>query len=127
RTRKTTIMAHRRPNHSRQVRSMTARSLAKEVQTLVSLPEVTQRLTQLLESPDATNGAIGEVIVNDPALTARLLKLANSAFTGSPYKVETVSQAIPLLGRAALRDLVLATSVASTFRGIPPQRVDMER
>ncbi|HYE34732.1 HDOD domain-containing protein [Methylocaldum sp.] len=106
---------------------MTAQSLAKEVKTLVSLPEVTIRLTQLLESPNSTNGAIGEVIINDPALTARLLKLANSAFTGLPYKVETVSQAIPILGREAIRDLVLATSVASTFRGIPPELVDMER
>jgi HD-like signal output (HDOD) protein len=106
---------------------MTAQSLVKEVKTLVSLPEVTLRLTQLLESPDSTNGAIGEVIVNDPALTARLLKLANSAFVGVPRKIETVSQAISLLGRNAVRDLILATSVASTFRGIPPQWVDMER
>jgi HD-like signal output (HDOD) protein len=106
---------------------MTAQSLAKEVKTLVSLPEVTLRLTQLLESPDSTNGVIGEVIVNDPALTARLLRLANSASSGAPHAIETVSQAIPLLGRDAVRDLVLATSVANTFRGIPPQLVDMER
>ncbi|MBP1152471.1 HDOD domain-containing protein [Methylocaldum sp. RMAD-M] len=106
---------------------MTAQTLVKEVKTLASLPEVTLRVTQLMESPDSTNGAIGEVIVNDPALTARLLRLANSAFAGVPHKVETVSQAISLLGRDAVRDLVLATSVASTFRGIPPHWVDMER
>lgn len=106
---------------------MTAQSLAREVKTLVSLPEVISRLMQLLESPDSSNGAIGEVIVSDPALTARLLRLANSAFIGVPYKIETVSRAIPLLGRAAIRDLALATSVASTFRGIPRQWIDMER
>jgi len=115
------------PKSSRQVKPMTAQSLVKEVKTLVSLPEVTLRLTQLLESPDSTNSVIGEVIVNDPALTARLLRLANSAFAGAPQKIETVSQAISRLGRGAVRDLVLTTSVASTFRGIPPQLVDMER
>lgn len=106
---------------------MTAQSLAKEVETLVSLPEVASRLMQILESPDSSNGAIGEVITNDPALTARLLRHANSALVDAPYKIETVSQAISLLGRTAVRNLMLATSVASTFRGIPRQRVDMER
>jgi HD-like signal output (HDOD) protein len=106
---------------------MTARSLANEVKTLFSLPEVIFKLGQLLNSPYVTNGEIGEVIINDPALTARVLKLANSALPDAPSKVETVSGAIALTGREALRNLVVATSVTNHFSGIPPELIDMER
>jgi HD-like signal output (HDOD) protein len=106
---------------------MTAQSLAREVKILFSLPEVTLRLNQLLALPQSTNSALGEVIINDPALTARLLKLANNVFDGCASKVDMVSQAIALLGRDALRDLVTAASVTRTFSGIPPELADMER
>lgn len=106
---------------------MTARSLANEVKTLFSLPEVIFKLGQLLNSPYVTNAEIGEVIINDPALTARVLQLANSALVDTPDKVETVSGAIALIGREVLRNLVVATSVTNHFDGIPPELVDMER
>jgi HD-like signal output (HDOD) protein len=106
---------------------VTARSLAYEVKTLFSLPEVVYKLGQLLNSPYVTNGEIGEVLINDPALTARVLQLANSGFGGSASTIETVSGAIALIGREALRDLVVATSVTNHFSGIPPELIDMER
>jgi HD-like signal output (HDOD) protein len=107
--------------------SVTARSLAFEVKTLFSLPEVVQKLGQLLNSPYVTNGEIGEVIINDPALTARVLRLANSGLGGASSTIDTVSGAIALIGREALRDLVVATSVTNHFNGIPPELIDMER
>jgi HD-like signal output (HDOD) protein len=107
--------------------AMTARSLANEIKTLFSLPEVIFKLGQLLNSPYVTNGEIGEVIINDPALTARVLQLANSALLDSPAKIETVSGAIALIGREVLRNLVVATSVTNHFSGIPPELIDMER
>jgi HD-like signal output (HDOD) protein len=106
---------------------MTARALAKEVKFLFSLPEVAIKLTQLLDSPWATNGEIGEVILNDPALTAQVLKLANGSGPKAASRVEQVSEAVALIGRKALRDLVLATSVTGTFQGIPPEWMDMDR
>lgn len=107
--------------------TMTARSLATEVKTLFSLPEIIDKLGQLLNSPYVTNGEIGEVLINDPALTARVLQLANSTLPGAPARIETVSAAIALIGRDALRNLVVATSVTEHFNGIPPAWIDMER
>lgn len=106
---------------------ITARSLAYEVKTLFSLPEVVFKLDQLLNSPYVTNGEIGEVIINDPALTARVLQLANSMAREGSATIDTVSGAIALIGREALRDLLVATSVTSRFNGIPPGLIDMER
>lgn len=106
---------------------VTARSLAHEVKTLFSLPEVVYKLSQLLNSPYVTNGEIGEVLINDPALTARVLRLANKGSAGAPPNVETVSGAVALIGRESLRDVVVATSITNQFIGIPPEWVDMER
>lgn len=106
---------------------LTAGTLAAEVKTLSSLPEAVSKLSQLLNSPYATNGEIGEVISNDPALTARVLKLANRGLGGGASSVETVSGAIASIGRESLRDLLAATTVTNQFAGIPAGLVDMER
>lgn len=107
----------------------TARSLASEVTAmrLFSLPEIVVRLNELLESPDVTNSQIGEVMMSDPALSARALRLANSSFYALPTKVETLAKAVTLLGRNRLRNLILTTYVAHAFKGIPSEWVDMDR
>lgn len=106
---------------------MTAQLLANEVKTLFSMPEVVYKLNQLLNRPYVSNGEIGEVIINDPALTAKVLRLANNGLSGSYSKIETVSGAIALIGREAVSNLVVAASMTSHFRGIPPELIDMER
>ena len=55
-----------------------------------------------------------------------MLKLANSPYFGFSRKIDTVSQAIALIGYQELRNLVIATSVTSTFKDIPSDLVDME-
>ncbi|HUL10791.1 MAG TPA: HDOD domain-containing protein [Methylococcaceae bacterium] len=108
---------------------MTARSLANEIATLklFSLPDVVLRLNELLQSPYATNAEIGEVLMSDPALSARTLKLANSALYALSSKVETMSKAVILLGRNAIRNLAFTTYVTHAFKGIPSEWVDMDR
>lgn len=118
-------MAH--PMSSQPRTAMSALTLANEIKTLFSLPEAVFKLGQLLNSPYVTNGEIGEVIISDPALTARVLQLANSGLMDSPAKIETVSGAIALIGREALRNLLVATTVTNRFQGIPPELIDMER
>jgi hypothetical protein len=59
----------------------------------------------------------------DPALTARLLRVANSAFFGVSRKIETISLAVNLMGIARLHDLVLTTSVIGTFDRNSPWRI----
>lgn len=106
---------------------ISARALVGGIHSLCSLPEVVHKLGQLLNSPYVTNGEIGEVLINDPALTARVLKLANGELGGSSSAIETVSGAVALIGRDALRELLVATSATSRFSGIPQELIDMER
>lgn len=92
---------------------------------LASPPEIYARLCKLIEEPDSTSAMLGEIIERDPAIAARLLRLANSAFFALPVEVESVADAITLIGRQATRDLVLATEVIQRFNDIPRELIDI--
>ena len=98
---------------------MTPQDLVTGVIRLVSLPEVCLRVNEMMEDPDTSAKALGEVISRDTGLTARLLKIVNSSFYGFPSKIETVSRAVTVIGLRELRGLVLAASAVETFSRIP--------
>ena len=93
---------------------------------LGSLPAIVYRIFEVMDDPNSTAIKIGRIINEDPALTARLLKLVNSPFYGFVSKVDTVYRAIALIGHRELRSVVLATSAIKAFDGIPEDLVDME-
>jgi putative nucleotidyltransferase with HDIG domain len=104
---------------------MTPEQLARNVSELVSLPRAYYRVSEMLEDPHCSSADIGKVIAHDPALTARLLRVVNSAYYSLPSKVDTIPQAITVLGTRALHELILATSVTSAFAKISTDLVDM--
>ena len=100
--------------------------LVRPVSDLLSLPDACLRANALLSDPTASMEEIGEVINYDPALTAKLLKIVNSAFYGMPSPIDTVTRAIMVIGTNDLQALVLATSAVATFNQISTDLVDME-
>lgn len=94
---------------------------------LVSLPDVYLRLKAVLDDPNSNLADIAEVVGNDPAMTARILRIVNSAYFGLGSEVDTVSRAVSLLGSQEVHDLVLATSVAESFAGMSNEIVDMHK
>lgn len=103
----------------------TPAELVSGLANLVTLPDVYVRCRALLDDPNASMQEIGGVISQDPALTARLLRISNSAFFGFATKIETVPRAITLMGTRQLHNLILATSVARAFSNIPDSVVNM--
>jgi putative nucleotidyltransferase with HDIG domain len=103
-----------------------AHELVQGTLELASLPEVVMRTIDLINNPQTSAAEIGLVLAEDPALTARLLKIVNSPFYGFPSRIDTVSRAITVIGTLELLDLILATSVIKAFRGIPTDLVDMD-
>lgn len=93
---------------------------------LISLPDVVFHLQQAIADPNGNSATIGEIIAKDPALTARLLKLANSPIYGFGGRIDTVTRAITLVGVQPLYSLALATCALSKFRNIPAQLIDMD-
>lgn len=100
--------------------------LVQEVNQLVSFPEVYLRLSELLEEPTATSKDIGKLIAQDPSLTLRVLRIANSALYGLSRQVETVERAVIVLGKRQIIEVVLATSVSKVIAGIPNDVYDMD-
>lgn len=99
----------------------------KRASRLLSLPEIYLRLKELLSDPDFALMEVSLLISQDPGITFRLLSIANSSLYSFKSKIETVSRAITLLGIQQVHDLVLATSVTRTFKGMSSDIMDMER
>ncbi|MCW9047735.1 MAG: HDOD domain-containing protein [Gammaproteobacteria bacterium] len=100
--------------------------LVKGVVKLISLPEIYIRVSQILEDQNHSAKQLGEIISHDPALTARILRIVNSAYYSLAAKIELVSRAVSVIGEDDLRNLVLATSAVDTFKRIPNQLVDID-
>lgn len=92
---------------------------------LASPPEIYARLRQLLDKTDSTTAMLAEVIEHDPSLSARILKLVNSAFYALPYKVDNIIDAVNYVGVREVQDVVLATEVIQRFEHIPPDLEDI--
>lgn len=100
--------------------------LVQKAHTVPSLPEIFYQLVAVIDDPNISLSSIASLISEDTALTARLLRIANSAMYSFPTKINTISQAITIIGTKQIRELVLATSVMSIFKGISSNLVDME-
>lgn len=72
------------------------------------MPKATVRLLELLEFPDCTTQEIAAVIETEPALAARLLKLANSPFYGQRGRIAAVARAVVVLGAKTIRSMAMA-------------------
>jgi diguanylate cyclase (GGDEF)-like protein len=62
---------------------------------------------------------LAEIIKSDPALTTRILKLANSSYYRLPNKVDSLVQATALIGTQALKNLALSFVIIEGFHGAP--------
>jgi putative nucleotidyltransferase with HDIG domain len=96
------------------------------VEELVSLPAACVRINEMVDDPTSSADDISQVITQDPALTARLLRIANSPFYGLASSVDTVARAVTVLGMRQVRDLALATTAVRAFEGIPNKLVSMQ-
>lgn len=84
------------------------------IEKLPSPPHLYLALTQALENDDETDMAdIVKLVAADPAIAAKVLQLANSAFFSNGRTISDLRSAVNRLGLATLRDLVLASEVFS--------------
>ncbi|HEC15184.1 MAG TPA: HDOD domain-containing protein [Sedimenticola sp.] len=104
---------------------MTAEELVKDLNNLVALPQAFVKISRMIESPKHSAADIGKVIGQDTDLSARLLRIVNSAFYGIPVPIETISRAVTIVGTRELHNLVLTTSAARVFKDIPTDLMDM--
>lgn len=103
-----------------------AKALVEDVQGLVSLPEVAMKINDMVDDPEVTIEDIGKLISQDPALTVRVLGIANSPYYGFSSEISTISRAVTVLGTKQIRDVVLSTAVTNAFDGIPIDLISVD-
>lgn len=89
----------------------------KNVTALATLPEVTTQIITTVEDPRSSAGQLHKIIAHDPSLSARILKVVNSAFYGVSGTIGSVERAIVLLGLTSVKNIAVATSLGQLFRG----------
>jgi putative nucleotidyltransferase with HDIG domain len=86
-----------------------------EVQSLPALPTVVRAATARMADPRSSAGEVGRLLAHDQALTARVLRLANSAFYSPREPVRSPEHAVVLMGLGTVRAIVLKASIFSAF------------
>ena len=86
---------------------------------LPTIPRVVQRLIAALRDPDVDARRIGEALGQDPVLSAKVLRLANSSFFGGQRSMASIDAAVALIGTQALNRLIVACGVSAAFKAIP--------
>lgn len=99
--------------------------LVSRLRNLPSLPILYIQIMDKIHSSEASLESIGEVIGRDPAMTARILQLVNSAFFGLQRNITNPVQATAFLGIETIRDLALSINVFSQFNPITLDRLGL--
>jgi putative nucleotidyltransferase with HDIG domain len=91
----------------------------EQTHNMPMLPKVVQEVMQLLATDDVDIKPLADKINHDQVLTARVLRMSNSAYFGFSRKIGTIEEAVSLIGLAKLETLVVASGVTSAFTAVP--------
>lgn len=98
--------------------NQTLRKLIGHVPQLPSLADSYNAVVRALEQPDATPECVGKLIARDPAMTAKMLRLANSAAYGEPTDDYDVVEAVREIGLDNTKSCLLLAHSWSGFGGV---------
>jgi HD-like signal output (HDOD) protein len=119
------------PRKRRRPEQMTSISPFSDIDEVVekaklpSLPAIVFRLNEALNNPRCTATHIADIISKDTNLATRLLKLVNSSFYAFPSRINSIARAVAIIGSRQLTTLAIGTVVASSFKRIPSDFLNM--
>ncbi len=97
--------------------------VVSNIRNLPTPPIVFHQIQKVMADPNSSAGRVAAVLAEDPAMSAKVLKLTNSAFYGLNREIESVKHAVLIVGMEAIKNLVLSASVLDMFKG---NNVDQE-
>ena len=89
--------------------------ILKKVKMLQPVPSIVHKVLALTDDPDCSIEELIHLVEYDPAVTANLLKMCNSAFLGLPVKVDSVKQAVTMLGMQKVVELILSQNLTGNL------------
>ena len=90
--------------------------IAKNRLEIPTLPEVALRVRKLIQDPNVTNVRLAKAIGTDPALTSRLLQVANSAMFTGMKRVDNIQAAVGRLGHSLVRNMVTCVVMKAIYQ-----------
>lgn len=89
--------------------------LAKELDKLPVFPENIRKLQNMVQDPDISMHDISALIQQDPALTAEILRMVNSASFMTAQKISDIPQAVAMIGMKGLKNLLYSYGTRHVF------------
>ncbi len=99
--------------------------LVKSVLDRITMPEVYVRIRALINNPNANIDDYVDAVNSDPAMAARVIKIANSSFFGYSKIFDSVEHAVNYIGVIQLHDVLLGTIAMRSFVAIPDHVVNL--
>ncbi len=96
--------------------SLLAATLSNAINNLPSLRPIFHRFRQVMENPGSSAQHIVDIVKLDPVITAKVLRLANSAYIGVPHTTYSLKNAVVLLGLKRVFSIALASDVLDTLQ-----------
>lgn len=93
----------------------TISKIKEDIKNIPSLPEIITKSIELMQDKNTSASTLSKLISNDVGLTARVLKLVNSAYYGFPKQIATIQQAITILGFTTIKGIILSASIYKMF------------
>lgn len=93
------------------------RTRVKALKNVPTLPDVFEAINRLLEDPDTAAEDIATIISSDQALSAKILRVVNSALHGFPGRISSITHALIILGFDVVQGLILSASVFDMMLG----------
>jgi HD-like signal output (HDOD) protein len=85
-------------------------------ENLPVMPQAVSSVLRIADDPEASPKMLENILDKDPGITAKILRVANSAYYGFP-QVKTIGQAISFLGMASIRSVVLSVALQNMLKG----------
>ena len=95
--------------------SLLVEKIQNDTLVLPSLPEIALRVRKMAEDPNVNLNQMADIISHDPAMSARMMKIANSAFLGRTVHVNSLHQAVTRIGLRYIKNIVTAMAVEQLF------------
>lgn len=98
-----------------------------KIDELPTLPDVVPKVLDAMEGARSNASRVTGIIARDPALTSKILRVANSAYYGFPQQIADLERAVALLGFSMVRSLAVSMGVMQSLGSSrPSSRFSME-
>ncbi len=93
-------------------------SAIKSTYSLPSLPEVINKINDLMDDDTVSVNYIGNLMTKDISLSAKILKIVNSPYYGFPQRIYNLNHALVLLGSNTLKSIIITSSIFDLMKDV---------